>query len=179
MADRQFLECGYFAGEVVDIAHDLIGRSLVVVAPGRSVAGVIIETEAYGGAEDPASHAAFRPGGRAAAMFGPPGFVYVYSAYGIYPCFNIVTGPAGSPSAVLLRGIWLDGDARPTIGPGRLTRAMGITGADHGETIRGERFGITVGRRPMRVIATPRVGITRGVDLPWRFVGSTIESAGQ
>jgi DNA-3-methyladenine glycosylase len=169
-----FLPCDHFGGEVTTLARDLIGRSLVVRDIERRVAGVIIETEAYGGAEDPASHAAFRPGGRAAAMFGPPGMVYVYSAYGVYPCFNIVTGAEGSPSAVLIRGVWLEGDTMVTSGPGRLTRAMGITGEDHGLSVCGERFSVTVERVELNITATPRIGITRGVDLPRRFVGSGI-----
>lgn len=171
------MPCDYFAGEVTTIARDLIGRTLVVNGSERSVAGVIVETEAYGGAEDPASHAAFRPGGRAATMFGRPGLVYVYAAYGMYPCFNIVTGPEGSPSAVLIRGAWLDGEPLITSGPGRLTRAMGITAGDHGTTACGGRFQITVARRTLAIAATPRIGITRGVELPWRFVGTGAEVA--
>ncbi len=134
-----YLSCDYFAAEVTTLARDLIGRALVVTSPERRVVGVIVETEAYGGVDDPASHAAFRPGGRASAMFGPPGMVYVYSAYGVYPCFNIVTGPEGTPSAILIRGVQLDGDSLVTSGPGRLTRAMGIT-----ETTMACRFAVRV-----------------------------------
>jgi DNA-3-methyladenine glycosylase len=166
------LPCEHFAGEVTTLARDLIGRSLVVNGTGHQTAGVIVETEAYGGAEDPASHAAFRPGGRAAAMFGPPGTVYVYSAYGVYPCFNIVTGAEGTASAVLVRGVWLEAGAVVTSGPGRLTRAMGITGDDHGRMVCGERFGVSVARVELHITATPRIGISRGIELPWRFVGS-------
>ena len=173
-ASGQYLPCDHFAGEVTALARDLIGRSLVVNGPVRRIAGVIVETEAYGGTEDPASHAAFRPGGRAATMFGQPGIVYVYSAYGVYPCFNIVTGPDGLPSAVLIRGIWLEGDRLVTSGPGRLTRAMGITGDDHGVSVCGDRFNVTVERVEMDITVTPRIGITRGVELPWRFAGSGI-----
>lgn len=169
------MRCEDFAGQVTAIARDLIGRTLLVTGPERTTAAVIVETEAYGGADDPASHAAFRPGGRAAAMFGQPGLIYVYSAYGMYPCFNIVTGPVGSPSAVLLRGVMLDGQPIVTSGPGRLTRAMGITSDDHGMSICGDRFNITMARKPYSVNATSRIGITRGVDLPWRFVGTWIE----
>jgi DNA-3-methyladenine glycosylase len=175
--DGQYLSCERLAGEVTSIARDLIGRTLVVRGPERSLAGLIVETEAYGGASDPASHAAFRPGGRAAAMFGPPGIIYVYSAYGMYPCFNIVTGPEGSPSAVLIRGVWLVGEPVITSGPGRLARAMGISGDDHGMMICSDRFGVTEARRSLSVSATPRIGITRGVDRLWRFVGSEAEVA--
>jgi len=167
-----YLPCEYFSGEVTTLARDLVGRSLVVTSSERRVAGVIVETEAYGGRDDPASHAAFRPGGRASAMFGPPGLVYVYSAYGVYPCFNIVTGQEGSPAAILIRGVQLDGDPLVTSGPGRLTRAMGISGDDHGLTVCSERFNVTVARLEMDITATTRIGITRGIERPWRFVGS-------
>jgi DNA-3-methyladenine glycosylase len=162
----------HFAGEVTAVARDLIGRSLVVVNDDEVVSGLIMETEAYGGVDDPASHAAFRPGGRAAAMFGPPGMVYIYSAYGVYPCFNIVTGPEGAPSAVLIRAVRLAGSNRVTSGPGRLTRAMGIVADDHGQFVDGKRFGVTDDREPLDFVATPRIGITLGVDLPWRYVAA-------
>ncbi|MGH9176456.1 MAG: DNA-3-methyladenine glycosylase, partial [Vicinamibacterales bacterium] len=115
MPDNRQLAGEYFAGNVVDLARDMIGRRLVVRDQGRVIGGLIVETEAYGGIDDPASHASFRPGGRAALMFGPPGLIYVYAAYGVYPCLNIVTGPAGEPSAILIRGIHLDGFVRPTL----------------------------------------------------------------
>jgi DNA-3-methyladenine glycosylase len=167
-----FISCEHFADEVTAVARDLIGRSLIVIDAERVVSGLILETEAYGGVDDPASHAAFRPGGRAAAMFGPPGLVYIYSAYGVYPCFNIVTGPEGSPSAVLIRAVRLAGDDRVTSGPGRLTRAMGIGATDHGQTVSGTRFGVTVERTALDYVATPRIGITRGVDLLWRYIAA-------
>jgi DNA-3-methyladenine glycosylase len=176
LADGQVLGCDAFAGEFTEIARDLIGRSLIVRRDDATIAALIVETEAYGGMDDPASHAAFRPGGRAAAMFGPPGRVYVYSAYGVYPCFNIVTGPEGVPSAVLIRGALIDGDRRVTSGPGRVTRALGIGTDDHGNTVCGGRFNITAARLSMSIVATPRIGITRGVNLPWRFLGTAIEA---
>jgi len=156
--------------DVVDAARDLIGRRIFVDDDdGTLRSGMIVETEAYGGSEDPASHAAFKPNGRAAVMSGKPGVVYVYAAYGMYPCLNIVTGLEGTPSAVLVRGVWLDGDALPTLGPGRTTRALGVTLADHGRRL-GERLGISAARQSLEVMVTPRVGITRGVETPWRFV---------
>jgi DNA-3-methyladenine glycosylase len=176
LADGPYLCRGAFAGEVTQIARDLIGRSLVVHHDGKSICGLIVETEAYGGADDPASHAAFRPGGRAAAMSGPPGTIYVYSAYGVYPCFNIVTGPGGEPSAVLIRAVLIEGEQRVTSGPGRLTRAMGISSDDHGSVVGEARFNITAARLPMVIVATPRIGISRGLDLHWRFLGTAIEA---
>lgn len=165
-----FLTCEAFDDDVVSVAEWLIGRTLVVRTVAGDHHGVIVETEAYAGMDDPASHAAFRPGGRAAIMAGPPGSVYVYAAYGMYPCFNIVTGPVGVASAVLIRGIRTPGAPRSILGPGRTTRALGITLQDHGDTVCGQRFGVSAERLPLRTVATPRIGITRGRELPWRFI---------
>ena len=154
------------------MAYELVGRSLRVSAPGGDTYAVIVETEAYGDADDPASHAAFRPGGRAAIMAEGPGQVYVYSAYGMYPCFNIVTGPPGEASAVLVRGVWRKGDARPVFGPGRTTRLLGIEPADHGQALPGDRFGVSVAREHFHIARTARIGITRAVETEWRFVAA-------
>lgn len=131
---------------------------------------IIVETEAYGGHDDPASHAAFRPGGRAALMAAAPGHIYVYAAYGMYPCLNIVAEPEGRAAAVLIRGIWVDGDRKVTLGPGRTTRRLGVVLSDHGRRIGDGRFAIGAERRELRLACTPRIGITRGVETPWRFV---------
>jgi DNA-3-methyladenine glycosylase len=170
----EFVRCTHFENDVVSAAIDLIGRSLVVRRAGLEQRALIVESEAYGGADDPASHAAFRPGGRAALMAGPPGSIYVYAAYGMYPCLNIVTDALGVASAVLIRGAWIAGAPSATLGPGRLTRALSVTVADHGTTACSHRFQISSGRADYRVVATPRVGITRGVELPWRFVAEHV-----
>ena len=154
------------------VARDLIGRTLrVSTAEGHTLV-CIVETEAYGDSTDAASHAAFRPGGNAAIMFGPAGSVYVYAAYGMYPCFNIVTGPEGNPSAVLLRGVWRDGDQKPTFGPGRTSLLLGITLDDQGEFLPGARFGIGIDRHTFSVECTERIGIKRAVETRWRFVAA-------
>lgn len=166
------VDATFFDRPVELVAHDLIGRHLRVSSASGCVAALIVETEAYGDALDEASHAAFRPGGRAAMMGEGPGRVYVYSAYGMYPCFNIVTGPKGLASAVLLRGIWRIGDKGPVFGPGRTTRLLGIDGSDHGETVPGARFGVSRERQILRIQKTPRVGISRAEETLWRFVAS-------
>ncbi len=162
----------FFGRPVEVVARDLIGRSLRVSRSGTDVRALIVETEAYGDATDLASHAAFRPGGRAALMAEAAGHVYVYSAYGMYPCFNIVTGPTGVASAVLLRGVWRDGDELAVFGPGRTTRLLGIDGDDHGTRIPGERFGVTADRRELDVTATSRIGISRAEETLWRFIAA-------
>ncbi len=163
-----YLPADWFRADVASVARGLVGRWLTV---GDGARALIIETEAYGGADDPASHAAFRPGGRAAIMAVGAGAVYVYAAYGMYPCFNIVTGAQGSASAVLLRGVYLTDERRVVSGPGRTCLALGITLDDHGRRLPGDRFAVSAERQPCVIRQTTRVGITRGVETPWRFVG--------
>jgi DNA-3-methyladenine glycosylase len=169
------LRPNHFGGEVVALARDLIGRELIVHSESERVVAIVIETEAYAGIDDPASHAAFRPGGRAAAMFGPPGTIYIYAAYGMYPCLNIVTGAEGVPSAILVRGIALLESSVTVSGPGRLTRQLGVTLADHGRMLGDGRFDVSVRRHECDIIETPRVGITRGMEHPWRFLGQVAD----
>lgn len=168
-------------GDPVTAAQALLGRLLVSTINGERVAVRITEVEAYGGADDPASHA-FRgetPLNR--TMFGPPGHLYVYRSYGMHWCANVVTGPRDTASAVLLRGgIPVDGTTTMiqrrgrathiTDGPGKLCQALGITGAHNGHDIsKGE---IRIEGKPMKgtVLATPRIGISRATDREWRFV---------
>jgi DNA-3-methyladenine glycosylase len=172
---HQVLGCEHFARPVLDAAIDLIGRTLIVRSSDGSRSGLIVETEAYGGRDDPASHAAFRPGGRAALMLDSPGLVYVYAAYGMYPCLNIVAEPAGHAAAVLVRAVLLWDSHTLVSGPGRTSRSLGVTMADHGETVCGGRLAVSVQRIGCSIQAEPRVGVRRGVDLPWRFVGTPVE----
>jgi DNA-3-methyladenine glycosylase len=115
---------------------------MVVHSDVTVVEAQLLETEAYGGLDDAASHAFRGPTPRSAIMFGAAGHLYVYRSYGIHWCMNVVTQPAGSPSAVLLRAATIHEvkahDGRRDItsvicrGPGNLTRALGITGIDNG-----------------------------------------------
>lgn len=122
-----------------DVAIDLLGRRLLrtIAGPGghRTLAGTIVETEAYVGAIDLACHGSRGRTPRTATMFGPPGHAYVYLIYGMYHCLNVVTAPDGEPCAVLVRAVALDAtpsDARPHpgSGPGRLCRALEVTRRD-------------------------------------------------
>jgi DNA-3-methyladenine glycosylase len=129
----------FFERPADDVARDLVGSVLVLRDGDLEISALLVETEAYGGSDDPASHAYRGPTRRSAVMFGPPGYLYVYRIYGLHWCLNVVTGPEGSASAVLLRAAELldsSGDdasrgERTTIlrGPGNLTRGLGITGA--------------------------------------------------
>lgn len=171
------LPATFFQRPVPDVARDLIGTLLTVDGAG----GIIVETEAYD-RHDPASHSHRGPTPRNAAMFGPPGHAYVYRSYGMHWCLNLVCG-AGTPgSAVLIRAIeptlGLDlmqarrGGAAARLlcsGPGRLCQALGVTGALDGAPLDGPPFHLAEGVGTAVVAAGPRIGITRGIETPWRF----------
>jgi DNA-3-methyladenine glycosylase len=170
----------------VEVARDLLGKTLWRRTEAGLTAGIIVETEAYNGANDPASHAWRGQTNRNAVMFGPPGRAYVYFTYGMHYCLNAVTGPVGQASAVLLRAIQpvvgseLMRERRGTTipdrdlarGPGRLCQALGITTADDGTDLTGDALWIseTVDAPDLLIATTPRIGITRAAELPWRFV---------
>ena len=131
--------------DTVVVARSLLGQRLVRVLNGQRLSGLICETEAYGGADDPASHA-YRRTPRSAIMFGPPGVAYVYFIYGMHHCLNAVTACDGHPGAVLIRGIFpAEGietmrrqrpgaaDQHLADGPGKLCQALGITLALNGD----------------------------------------------
>lgn len=166
-----YLEPAHFQRPVDEVARDLVGRTLVVRNEDLVCSALVIETEAYGGPDDFASHAAFRPNGRARIMRERAGLIYVYSAYGMYPCLNIVTGEEGTASAVLIRGAVLNGSELVS-GPGRLGRALGVTLDDNGLDCSGPRFQVTVARRDFPIQTTPRIGITRAIETPWRFLAT-------
>lgn len=166
----------FFAAPVLDVARALIGAKLTV----DGIGGVVVETEAYDG-EDPASHSFRGPTIRNAAMFGPIGRAYVYRSYGIHWCLNIVCGPA-SGSAVLLRAIepthglatmrarrGVDDVRRLCAGPGRLCQALGVTGALDSRALDAEPFSFGQRECVPPLVAGPRIGISQGVQTPWRF----------
>tara|TARA_R110002020_G_scaffold39797_11_gene117847 strand:+ start:1150 stop:1704 length:555 start_codon:yes stop_codon:yes gene_type:complete len=165
----------FFDRPAPDVAHDLIGVTLLV----DGVGGVLVEVEAYDQA-DPASHSFKGPTPRNAAMFGPPGHAYVYKIYGIHWCLNFVCQPG---SAVLIRaleplhGIELMQQRRGGLtprqlcsGPGKLCQALAITRDLDGMPLDAAPFRLSAGTGPRPVAAGPRIGITKGVDTQWRFV---------
>jgi DNA-3-methyladenine glycosylase len=192
------LERDFFAGDAREVARALVGK-LLVRSDGRVAR--LVEVEAYMGLDDPGSHAFRGPTPRTRIMFGPPGMLYVYFSYGVHWCANVVCGPDGTASAVLLRAAQpLEGvvqmraarwhgqrDLRERDlcrGPGRLCEAFGITGADNGLdlTSAGGLVGLADDGAGSggTVAATLRVGLTRGAASPWRFIveGSPWVSAG-
>lgn len=168
---------GFFSRSVHDVAPDLIGAVLLF----NGVGGRLVEVEAYHQSE-PAAHSFRGPTPRNAVMFGPPGYAYVYRSYGIHWCLNFVCEPAGAAGAVLIRAIEPTsglaamrrrrglGDQRLLCsGPGRVCEALGISGAHNGLSLTAPPFEIFAGDGKPEVIAGPRIGITKAVDLPWRY----------
>jgi DNA-3-methyladenine glycosylase len=165
----------------VDVAPELLGWTFATRIDGLHTAVRLTEVEAYMGAEDPASHACRGPTARTAPMFGPPGHVYVYLSYGIHACVNIVTGPEGVGQAVLLRGGEPIAGVETMIerrgrtdhladGPGKLAQALGLTTRQSGHAIDGDRIHLRPGPPPSGVLATPRIGISKATERPWRFI---------
>lgn len=165
----------FFAASAADVAVALLGMVLLV----DGVGGVVVETEAYDHL-DPASHSVRGPTLRNRAMFGPIGHAYVYRSYGIHWCLNLVCGLEPG-SAVLIRALrptdgldrmrtrrGLIDDRLLCSGPGRLCQALGITAALDGASLLAPPFRLAVGPA-VRVIAGPRIGLTRAVTTPWRF----------
>lgn len=148
---------------------------------GGRTAVVLTEVEAYDGANDPASHAYRGETPRNSSMFLGPGTLYVYRSYGIHWCMNVVCGPEGVASAVLLRGgIPVEGEQlmsrrrgsrRPlAVGPGNLTQALGVTGALDGSSALDGPVRLEGDPVTGTISASSRIGISRAVDRPWRFV---------
>ena len=175
------LQRGFFERYTPAVARDLLGCRLVRVVGGRRLSGVIVETEAYRGRGDPASHAYSGRTPRNAVMFGEAGHAYVFFAYGFHNCLHVTTEPRGSPGAVLLRALKPDEgipsplgrekeDWRLANGPGKLTRALRVDRSFNGEDfVKSHRLFIEPGARPTRIRWSERVGVSRGVERKWRF----------
>ncbi len=175
----------FYARPTAEVARRLLGHFLVSEVGGRRTVGRIVETEAYVGPHDAACHAfGRRRTPRTETLYGPPGTAYVYFTYGMHWCLNAVTERRDYPAAVLIRALEpLEGLAVMRLrrgkvaeralcaGPARLCEALGITGDQNGTSlVRGAvRILRDRGRRPP-VAVTSRVGITRAVDWPLRFV---------
>jgi DNA-3-methyladenine glycosylase len=171
------LKRSFFDRSVHEVAPDLIGATLLF----NKVGGLIVEVEAYHHTE-PAAHSYNGPTPRNRVMFGPPGFTYVYRSYGIHWCVNFVCEKEGSASAVLIRALapthglaamrrrrGLQEERALCSGPGKLCEALGITVAHSGLPLDRAPFALhaRVGRAD--VVSGIRIGITKAVDLPWRY----------
>jgi DNA-3-methyladenine glycosylase len=183
VARRRRLARSFYRRDPRVVAPELLGK-LLVRGP---LAARLVEVEAYCGAEDPGSHAFRGPTNRNATMFGPPGGLYVYFTYGMHWCMNAVCGDEGVGVAVLLRaavpleGLEVMRANRPAArrdrdlcrGPARLCQAFGVDGTFDGADLVGADREITIvddGVPPPEAPAvSPRIGLTRGADLLWRW----------
>lgn len=183
----QRLGRAFFGRDTMEVARELIGCRLVRRVGGKEAAAVIVETEAYKGEEDPASHAHRGVTPRNRLMFGPPGILYVYFSYGMHHCMNVVTETGGVPGAVLLRAAipvsgmeWIRSnrpkapEARLMDGPGKLTQALSVDLSLNGcDLCAPSADGLWLEEGPaLPIQATSRIGITKGLELPWRFVAA-------
>lgn len=178
------------SGAPEEAAPRLLGTDLVSSVGGREVRVRINEVEAYKGADDPASHAHRGETTRNTSMFRKPGTLYVYRSYGIHDCANTAAGPEGVGWGILIRGgEVIDGKSLAakrrgrrselSNGPGKLCQALGITIELNGTDLLDPSSVVRLveGEPPEMVMATPRIGISKAIDLPWRFVSASQLSA--
>ncbi len=177
----------FYEQDTREAAQKLLGQLVVRRLPtGETLSGIIVETEAYL-TDDPACHAYRGQTPRNSAMFGPPGHAYVYFTYGLHMMLNLVCAPQGVAEAVLVRalepveGVELmrqnrGGMAKTrqlTNGPGKLAQALALTRLSHNEADvtdpAGELLVLPNDHAPFAMVTTTRIGITQGVDLPWRY----------
>jgi DNA-3-methyladenine glycosylase len=183
-----YIDAQWLSRDSTIVAPELIGCTLVRQMPDRTILrGLIVETEAYGPG-DPAMHAYRRPTARNQVMFGPAGMAYVYLIYGTYHCFNVITDQPGVPSAVLIRALQLNtvpagmepqNLQRVAAGPGKLCRAFDIDRSLSATPLQPSHALWLEPRQPQfqqqladgkrSLIQTTRIGLTQGVDLPWRW----------
>lgn len=181
------LNSNFYRQDTLTIARSLLSSYLVYESREGLTSGKIVETEAYLWG-DPACHAYRRKTARNATMFGPEGYAYIYQIYGIHHCMNVVTAPEGVGEAVLIRALepmagldlmqlrrGLQETRLLCNGPGKLVQAMGITRAMDGISLMQPPFYILSADTypqldlPFEVVTTTRIGITQGVELPYRF----------
>ena len=188
MAGPAPLPRSFYQRPTVEVARSLLGAIIRTTTPDGITEGRIVETEAYLGPSDPASHAVRGPTPRARIMYGEVGIAYVYLCYGVHFCLNAVArGPESPAGAVLIRAIEplsgietmnsRRGRNRPTdlgSGPGKLTQAMGVNLEYNGTDLTGyssysSDLVITAGSAPENVVQATRIGIREAVDRPYRF----------
>jgi len=182
LAESNILDRDFYARPAIEVARDCLGKILV---HGKN-AGRIVETEAYLGVDDRAAHAWRGLTDRTRVIFGPPGHAYIYFIYGMYECLNFVAEPEGQAGCVLIRaveplaGIPAMRRRRPAVmriedlasGPGKLTRAMGISRKQNGADLTEGPLQVRGMRQDTRfeVEVTPRIGIRHCADWPLRFL---------
>lgn len=174
----------FYARNTVQVAKDLLGKTLVRKIGNKTMSGIISETEAYRYKDDPASHAFGGLTDRNKVMFGQVGIAYVYFTYGMHYCVNAVArSNYYDAGAVLIRAITpvngidvmiknrkIDSIQNLTNGPAKLTQAMKITKEQYGENLtKQSSLYITDGIKPKKIKSNPRIGIKNGIDKLWNF----------
>ena len=184
------LDRAFYARPTLDVARDLIGKIVVYHSQRNLLMARIVEVEAYIGENDPACHAAVGRTKRNEIMFGQPGLAYIYLIYGMYNCLNFVTECEGFPAAVLLRaaepieGIESmkrrsSGNSERIMlsGPGKFCRAFGLTRKQNGLDLTGKRLYLADLEDCVAVVEKRRrIGISKGVELLYRFIDSNSKS---
>ena len=180
MAKSPFLPCSFFERDPLDCARDLVGTELVWA----KCSGIIVETEAYLTLNDEACHTFTRPSTRAFVERNDPGAIYIYFNYGVHWMLNLLVKGGERTGLILIRALeprrglalmkkrrGLDDVRRLCSGPGKLTEALEITNRHHEKSICAGRrhFLLPRANREVRVVADPRIGISRSKDFPWRF----------
>lgn len=172
----------FYLQPTLEVARELIRKTIVYNHPQGVLAGDIVEAEAYIGEDDPACHAAVGLTERNRIMYGSGGFSYIYFIYGMYFCFNVVTERKRFPAAVLIRAVEPvagreimaahspDGCRKMTDGPGKFCRAFGLTRRQNGLDLTGSvLYLIDRGGGAPSIGDSPRIGVRRGADRRWRF----------
>jgi len=185
MKKLEVLKREFYAENRVKVAEKLLGKLLVRELPEGTLIGKIVEVEAYGGRDDPASHAYKGKTPRNQVMFGKPGLAYIYFTYGMHYCLNVKAEREGVPGAVLIRALepiegieimkknrGVEKITELTSGPAKLTKAMRITTELNG-------WDLTLGKKlfickppceeKLEIVAAPRIGIKAGTERLWRF----------
>jgi len=163
---KNSLNLSFYESNAVKVAKQLIGKQLFL----GPYQGIITETEAYRGSDDEASHAYKGLTKRNTVMFGPPGHIIFLMNYGFYYCLNIVTEPQGQPSAVLIRGLLLPNELHLN-GPGKVGKYLKLDKTHNGISLLDNNdFYITDGIKVRDILVTPRIGIKKAVEKPWRFL---------
>lgn len=176
MPPRPPISRQFYHRDTLDVARDLLGCVLACRIEGKTVRARIVETEAYVGEDDLASHASKGRTKRTETMYGAPGHAYVYMIYGMYHCLNVVTEAEGFPAAVLVRAVEVGGvPTKETDGPGKLCRFLGIDRDLNGRDVTKRRkLWIEPGKPAANeeIVASPRVGVGYAkhcAEYPWRF----------
>lgn len=180
---KKRLDRKFYDRPTLKVAQMLLGKYLVVEKDGNYVSGKIVETEAYIGPDDPASHAYRGMTPRNKVMFGDPGYAYVYLTYGMHHCLNFVTERKGFPSAVLIRALEpaegteimqrrrkKENVKELTTGPAKLCKALGIDRTLNGADLCSDIIYVEDrGDNPTKIVSTSRIGIKEGKEKNWRF----------